>query len=86
MVDADRVARRRGHRRYRAIKVLKCSQPLLFKLRSPHNVLTGGGFFEHYTTLPISFAYGALGEQNGANSPEEVRRHTARLRRNSPRL
>ena len=34
-------------------RVLTRGQPLLFKLKSPHNVIAGGGFFEHYTELPV---------------------------------
>ena len=65
--------------------VLQRGQPLLFKLRSPHNVIVGGGFFEHYTPLPISLAWQAFGEKNGATSLEDVRHRTARLRQDSPR-
>ena len=41
--------------------VLTRGQPLLFKLKSPHNVIAGGGFFEHYTDLPIGLAWQAFG-------------------------
>ena len=34
-------------------QVLSRGQPLLFKLRSPLNAIVGGGFFEHYSALPI---------------------------------
>ena len=61
--------------------VLERGQPLLFKLKSPHNAIAGGGFFEHYTELPISLAWEAFGRKNGAASFEEVRDRTARLRR-----
>ena len=36
-------------------------EPLLFKLRAPYNRIAGGGFFEHYTELPISLAWEAFG-------------------------
>ncbi|WP_420632901.1 HNH endonuclease [Candidatus Palauibacter sp.] len=65
--------------------VLSRGQPLLFKLRSPHNAVVGGGFFEHYTSLPISLAWQAFGEKNGAASLDEVRDRTARLRKDTPR-
>ena len=65
--------------------VLTRGQPLLFKLKSPHNVIAGGGFFEHYTDLPIGLAWQAFGEKNGAPSLDEVRQRTAHLRRDSPR-
>ena len=64
--------------------VLERGQPLLFKLRSPDNAIAGGGFFECYYDLPISLAWGAFGEKNGASSLSEVRQRTAQLRRDNP--
>ncbi|MXY32198.1 MAG: HNH endonuclease [Gammaproteobacteria bacterium] len=66
-------------------RALTRGQPLLFKLKSPDNVIAGGGYFEHYTDLPISRAWQAFGEKNGAASLDEVRQRTAHLRRDSPR-
>ncbi|HEV7586538.1 MAG TPA: HNH endonuclease [Longimicrobium sp.] len=65
--------------------VLNRGEPLLFKLKAPHNMIAGGGFFEHYTELPISLAWEAFGEKNGAGSLAEVRRSISRLRRDDPR-
>jgi putative restriction endonuclease len=65
--------------------VLRRGEPLLFKLKAPFNMIAGGGFFEHYTELPISLAWDAFGEKNGARSLAEVRNSIARLRRDSPR-
>ena len=64
--------------------VLRRGEPLLFKLKAPHNVIAGGGFFEHYTDLPISLAWDSFGEKNGARSLAEVRQSIARLRRDNP--
>jgi putative restriction endonuclease len=66
-------------------QVLDRGQPLLFKLKSPHNAIAGGGFFEHYTELPISVAWDAFGEKNGALSLDVVRQRIGRLRRETPR-
>ena len=44
-------------------RVLTRGQPLLFKLKSRHNVIAGGGFFEHYTELPSGLAWQAFGEK-----------------------
>ena len=33
--------------------VLGDGEPLLFKLKRPHNAIAGGGFFKHYTELPL---------------------------------
>src|SRR5262249_51267307 len=65
--------------------VLSRGEPLLFKLKAPINAIGGGGFFEHYTELPISLAGDAFGEKNGARSLAEVRQSIARLRRDNPR-
>jgi putative restriction endonuclease len=64
--------------------VLRRGEPLLFKLKAPHNHIGGGGFFEHYTELPISLAWEAFGIKNGAPSLEAVRDSIARLRRERP--
>ena len=45
----------------------------------------GGGFFEHYSDLPISLAWRAFGEKNGATSLAKIRQRTARLRNDHPR-
>jgi putative restriction endonuclease len=65
--------------------VLRRGEPLLFKLKAPHRMIAGGGFFEHYTELPISLAWEAFGEKNGARSLSEVRNSIARLRKDKPR-
>lgn len=39
--------------------------PFLFKLKSPHNHIAGGGFFVTYSQLPLSLAWEAFGEKNG---------------------
>ena len=66
-------------------RVLERGQPLLFKLKSPANAIAGGGFFEHYSELPISLAWRAFSEKNGASSLAEIRQRIARLRKDSPR-
>lgn len=66
-------------------RVLSDGQPLLFKLKAPHNAIAGGGFFKHYTTLPLSLAWDAFGEKNGAATHVEVWRRITRLRGGTPR-
>lgn len=61
--------------------VLKPGEPFLFKLHSPRNFIAGGGFFIKFLHLPISLAWEALGEGNGARSLEEVRARIAKYRR-----
>lgn len=38
----------------------------LFKLHSPLNFIVGGGFFVQHYSLPLSLAWDAFGEKNGA--------------------
>lgn len=66
-------------------RVLERGQPLLFKLKRPDNAIVGGGFYEHYSELPISLAWQSFGEKNGASSLAEIRSRTALLRRDNPR-
>lgn len=67
-----------GGRHFRA---LDPGQPLLFKLHHPHNFIVGGGFFATFSILPISLAWETFGIQNGVASLDEMRRRTARYRR-----
>lgn len=48
--------------------------PFLFKLKSPHHHLAGGGFFIKFVTLPLELAWEAFGTKNGADSFEEFER------------
>jgi putative restriction endonuclease len=45
----------------------------LFKLHSPQNFIVGGGLFTHASILPVSLAWEAFGEKNGAATFEEMR-------------
>jgi len=47
-------------------QALSPGEPFLFKLHSPHNYIVGGGFFAHYSRLPVSLAWDVFGEKNGA--------------------
>lgn len=47
--------------------------PYLFKLHSPDNFIAGGGFFVKHSNLPLSLAWEAFGEKNGAPSLEFLR-------------
>lgn len=55
-------------------KKLHPGTPFLFKLKKPFNHIAGGGYFVKYSTLPISLAWDAFGEKNGANSINELER------------
>lgn len=45
----------------------------LFKLHNPENFIAGGGFFTHASLLPVSLAWEAFGEKNGAATFEAMR-------------
>ena len=46
--------------------------PFLFKLKRPHNHIAGGGYFVRHTRLPLSTAWDVFGQQNGADSPQDL--------------
>jgi putative restriction endonuclease len=58
----------------------------LFKLHSPHNFIAGGGFFIKHSNLPLSLAWEAFGEKNGATSQEELRERIEKFRSGKPRV
>jgi putative restriction endonuclease len=62
-------------------KVLQRGEPFLFKLHTPRNYIVGGGFFLKFLPLPLSLAWAAFREGNGARSLEEVRTRIAKYRR-----
>jgi putative restriction endonuclease len=63
---------------------LKVGEPFLFKLHAPRNYIVGGGFFAYSTILPLSFAWDAFGQKNGAASLQELRMQIGRYRRQEP--
>jgi len=65
-------------------KSLQPGEPFLFKLHSPLNYITGGGFFAHHTIIPVSMAWQAFGEKNGASSYLKMRRLIERNRHQPP--
>jgi putative restriction endonuclease len=67
-----------GGRNFRALDL---GQPLLFKLRYPVNAIVGGGFFAHFSRMPVSLAWEAFGEKNGTRSFAAMRESIVRLRR-----
>lgn len=50
----------------RSFRTIAPGAPFLFKLHSPLNYVVGGGFLVRHSTLPLSFAWEAFGEKNGA--------------------
>ena len=64
----------------REFKALQPGSLFLFKLHSPRNFIVGGGVFAHWSSLPVSLAWDAFAEKNGAASLAEVRARVARYR------
>jgi putative restriction endonuclease len=62
-------------------RALQPGELFLFKLHSHKDYIAGGGFFAHSTLLPISLAWEAFQEKNGANSLLEMRQRIAKYRR-----
>ena len=56
------------------LKLMQQGGLFLFKLHSPRNYIAGGGIFASATTLPISLAWEAFQQKNGAQTYGEMRR------------
>jgi HNH endonuclease len=65
-------------------KALQPGEPFLFKLHSPQNFIVGGGFFGHFTILPVSLAWSSFELKNGAPNEQEMRARVERYRRLAP--
>lgn len=59
---------------------IEIGAPFLFKLHSPLNYVVGGGFFVRSEGLPLSLAWEAFEEKNGASSQVELARLIQRHR------
>jgi len=55
-------------------------EPFLFKLHSPEDFIVGGGFFAHSSILPLSLAWRAFEQKNGADSQSNMRRRIGKYR------
>lgn len=60
---------------------LQPGEPFLFKLHAPFHAIVGGGFFSRYSALPLSTAWIAFAEKNGAASLRECYGRIQRYRR-----
>jgi putative restriction endonuclease len=61
----DKVKFGQRHERTR-FKTLRAGGPFLFEFHGPHHFTAGGGFFAQNTIIPVSLAWEAFGEKNGA--------------------
>ncbi|MHB8732116.1 MAG: HNH endonuclease [bacterium] len=67
-----------------AFGALEIAEPILFKLHRPNDFIVGGGFFSHWTRLPVSLAWEAFEQKNGAESLTAMRVLVDRYRRPKP--
>ncbi|MCE7937159.1 MAG: HNH endonuclease [Chloroflexi bacterium CFX6] len=65
----------------RVFRALQAGELFLFKLHAPRHSVVGGGFFAHATRLPVSLAWEAFGESNGASSLAQMRARIEQYRR-----
>jgi putative restriction endonuclease len=63
---------------------IKPNELFLFKLHSPREFIVGGGFFAHSSLLPVSLAWDAFGNANGAPSLEQMRAQIKKYRKQEP--
>jgi putative restriction endonuclease len=50
-----------------AFRALSPGEPFLFKLHSPLNFIVGGGFFVRHSIIPLTLAWEAFEQKNGAS-------------------
>ena len=62
-------------------RALSPGGPFLFKLHAPRNFIVGGGYFGHFSRIPLSLAWEAFEEKNGARTIEEMRLRVGEYRR-----
>ena len=67
-------------------KSLQPGEPFLFKLHSPLNYIAGGAFFAHSSILPVSLAWQAFQEKNGASSYLKMRQLIEKRRKVTSRF
>lgn len=70
-----------GAKQFRAVAP---GELFLFKLHAPRQFIVGGAFFAYSTILPLSLAWDAFHEKNGAISLDEMRLRIAKYRRTMP--
>jgi putative restriction endonuclease len=67
-----------------SFRALHPGELFLFKLHAPRNIIVGGGVFAHASVMPLSLAWEAFQEANGATSAQEMRARIAKYRRADP--
>jgi len=65
-------------------RALSPGEPFLFKLHYPYNAIVGGGFFAHWSPLPLEIAWEVFREKNGAATFEEMKTRLLEYRTGPP--
>ena len=68
----------------RAFRVISPGEPFFFKLKKPHYAIAGFGVFARSSILPVSLAWEAFAEKNGAPDFRTMRLRIERLRHTVP--
>ncbi|HHH84775.1 MAG TPA: HNH endonuclease [Firmicutes bacterium] len=71
--------------KFQKVHFIKPYDLFLFKLHSPLDYITGGGFFARHTALPLSLARESFGEKNGVTSLDEFRKAIHKKRKTKER-
>jgi putative restriction endonuclease len=64
-----------------SFKAIEPGELFLFKLHYPFNFIAGGGFFVRHSIIPLSLAWEAFEQKNGAVNFEDFRSKIMRFRR-----
>ncbi len=65
-------------------RALEPGEFFLFKLKTPRNMIAGGGIFTHATILPCSWAWKTFGIGNGARTEGEMRQRIVGYKKPGP--
>ena len=69
----------------RVFKAIEPGEPLLFKLKAPHNAIGGFGIFARHELAAVRLAWDAFGDRNGASTFDEMCLRVERYRPGHPR-
>lgn len=69
-----------------SFKAIQTNELFLFKLHSPNNFIVGGGFFVQHSFLPVSLAWDAFENKNGASDYLSFRNAIHKYRKSDFRL
>lgn len=61
--------------------ILQPGEFFLFKLHSPRNFIIGGGVYYYFSVFPMSMAWDAFSQKNGAVSEEVLRAQIIKYKR-----